>query len=100
MIHYTCDMCAKRINSEAEPRFRVLIDIEQMRPGEDDSDLEEEDDNDFDCKPNSGQENDEGIYRSFKFDLCRECAAAYLRNPLARSYIYSEMPRRLRFLDN
>ncbi len=96
MIHYTCDMCRKSIDTEADNRFRVLIDIEQMLPGEDDSDLEADlpgqlPFDEFELVP----QNEDGLFRSFKFDLCRECVEAYLRDPLAR-----KTPRRLRFMDN
>ena len=96
MIHYTCDVCRKQINSESEERFRVLIDVEQMRPGEDDSDLDNDFSGEFDAFHLGLDEAEEGdIFRSFKFDLCRNCAEIYVADPLAR-----KLPRRLRFMDN
>jgi hypothetical protein len=99
MIHYTCDLCGKSINAEKEDRFRVLIDVEQMHPGEDDSDLEREfaEDIGFDDMgliPEETEES-EGLFHSFKFDLCPACAGAYLNDPLGR-----KVSRRLRFMDN
>jgi len=97
MIHFTCDMCGKHIHPQNDDRFRVLIDMEQMRPGEDDSDLEGEylDDYDDFAMDDNYPEDEEDAYHSFKFDLCRECARMYLEDPLMR-----KLPRRLRFMDN
>ena len=101
MIHYTCDMCGKAVGSRDVERFRVLIDVEQRHPGEDDSDLDNEyqDYDDFEFEPGEEEEEEEEgeerFFRSFKFDLCRECAEIYVQDPLSR-----KVPRRMRFLDN
>jgi hypothetical protein len=99
MIHYTCDICGKPINSETDERFRVLVDIEQMRPGEDDSDLESEfseEFDDFDFELNGVHtEKGEELFHSYKFDLCRNCAETYMNDPLAK-----KVSRRVRFMDN
>jgi hypothetical protein len=90
-------MCGRTINGENEERFRVLIDVEQMRPGEDDSDLDGDYAEDFDeFRLDSGEDDgEENAFRSFRFDLCRDCAESYLRDPLAR-----KLPGRLRLMDN
>jgi hypothetical protein len=99
MVRYTCDMCGKPIDLEADERFRVLIDVEQMHPGEDDSDLESDFSGEFDDMLHEleGGEaaREESLFRSFKFDLCLDCASTYLLDPLAR-----KVPRRMRFMDN
>ena len=95
MIHFTCDMCGKSIDAEKDDRFRVLIDVEQMHPGEDDSDLENDFPDDFDELQLESEDSQEWLFRSFKFDLCRPCAEAYLNDPLVR-----KMPRRMRLMDN
>lgn len=99
MIHYTCDMCGKSLNPESEERFRVLIDVEQMRPGEDDSDLEHElpDVIPFD-ELEPIPEDQEGLFQNLKFDLCSECVQVYLQDPLAKRP--NPRPKHLRFLDN
>ena len=96
MIRYVCDMCGKSIDSENDERFRVLIDVEQMQPGDDDSDLDVDlpDEIPFD-ELDRIPENEEGFFKSFKFDLCPECAETYLQDPLSR-----KLPRRMRFMDN
>lgn len=99
MIHYTCDMCGKPVNSETDERFRVLIDIEEMRPGEDDSDLDYEFSDEFNEMEfelaGSKEKNEEALFQSYKFDLCRKCAEIYMNDPLARKKF-----RNVRFMDN
>ena len=95
MIHYSCDMCGKPIDADQEERFRVLIDVEEMRPGEDDSDLTSELADEIDNLHLGADDEEDGVFHSYKFDLCRECAENYMNDPLAR-----RTPRRMRFMDN
>jgi hypothetical protein len=97
MIHYTCDMCGKALDPESSDRYRVLIDVEKMPPGTTDDDLDSDFDEEFEqFSLDPGREEDEEEYlKSYKFDLCPECAEIYVRDPLAR-----KLPRRLRHLDN
>lgn len=97
MIHYTCDMCGKAMDPDSEDRYRVLIDVEKMPPGTTDDDLDSDFDEDFgQFGLDSGSpEDEEDFLKSFRFDLCPECAEIYVRDPLAR-----KLPRRLRHLDN
>ena len=79
MIHYTCDMCQKAINTQKEERFRVLIDIEQMRYGEDDSDLESDPRGqmpfeDFDPEPDGEDE----FFHSFRHSADNKIKAELL----------------------
>ena len=94
MIHYTCDMCGRKINKETDERSRIMIDVELILPGEEESDFDSDFDEDFDDF-GFESEDEEGYVQSFKFDLCRDCAEIYMRDPLAR-----KLPRRLRLLDN
>lgn len=95
MIHYSCDMCGKPIDADQEERFRVLIDVEEMRPGEDDSDLTDDLVDEIDDLQLGADDEDAGLFHSYKFDLCRNCAESYMQDPLAR-----RTPRRMRFMDN
>ena len=101
MIHYSCDMCGKPINPDADERYTVLIDVEQIYPGDDYpglsyefSEEDEEEEMDFDLDASQVDEED-AICHSFKYDLCVKCAENYINDPLARKVL-----RRVRFMDN
>ncbi|MEE9200757.1 MAG: hypothetical protein V3V45_04860 [Candidatus Brocadiales bacterium] len=103
MIHYSCDMCSKVIQSEEELRYVVKIEIYPA----DVDDVEDENGEFDDIKDDLAEFNLEGErepeedsdeedmeYKTLRFDLCSDCHKAYVRDPIfAKSY-------RSRFFDN
>jgi len=99
MIKYVCDMCGKPLLEDEDVRYVVKIDIYAAFEGsdspEDYDDLETVEDF-FDAVEDGddGQGGDDE-YVSFRFDLCPECRARFLKDPLSKG-----QKRRIRFSDN
>jgi hypothetical protein len=90
MIHYTCDLCKRELDPEADLRYVVKIEVSAVfdpvvRDDEDDRDhleeisdlLEHMEDVDCDCI-------DEQVHQKLRFDLCPECRRKFAKNPLGR----------------
>jgi hypothetical protein len=77
MIYFTCDICGRRIAAD-QKRYRVTIEVELRDAYEDDEDEEEFFEDDVEEVP----EEEDKSYQQFRFDLCEECAASYIANPL------------------
>ena len=87
MIHYSCDRCQRRIDTEEEIRYIVRIEIQatiDSVDSRDDADhlmeIEEilERLEEADC-----QELSEDVYQNRQFDLCPQCYSEYKKNPLS-----------------
>ncbi len=98
MLHYSCDLCKRPIDTRSEERHVVKIEVfqavEECRCDEVDLDdmdhLEEvqemleqieESQLDEDCNA-----FDEEATRVFRFDLCEACRTRFLKNPLGGSH--------------
>lgn len=96
MLHYSCDVCKRPIDTQADVRHVVKIEVFQAvddagacgasaccgEPAEDDDHLEEMQEllerlDDQDCAGLL----DEGTI-AMRFDLCDACRQRFLRNPL------------------
>lgn len=107
MIHYTCDRCRRRIDTDSEVRYSVEIEMKAVfedldypnsgqPPLDDDADhlmelheiLERLDEDD----PVPARTPDT---RQCQFDLCSDCYKVYCKNPLAR-----EVPVSIQFSEN
>jgi hypothetical protein len=90
MIHYTCDCCKRTINAERELRYVVRVEVyaaldSSADEAEDERDhlqeiqdiLERLDDAE---DPQIGDE----VYLQTRYDLCSDCRARYVKNPLGR----------------
>jgi hypothetical protein len=99
MIHFSCDRCGRRISSDEEARYVVRIEVEVVLDSshleafdEDDRDhlleihelLEQADDLAEPLMGSGGSERQ-------RFDLCEECHAKYLRNPLGKEIALKQM---------
>ena len=89
MIHFTCDSCARRIDTEREVRYVLKLEVyaatDQLdeATAEDDDHLEEvqrlvqqaidSEDPAFDV---------DAVYQQLRFDLCEQCRSKILENPL------------------
>lgn len=90
MLHYTCDCCKRLIDPERELRYVVRVEVyAALDPSTD----EEEDERDHlqeiqDILERLDDVEDEqlsdDVYRQNRYDLCSECRARYVKNPLGR----------------
>jgi len=88
MIHYTCDRCQKRIDTDQEMLFQVRIEISSVAPPEPQLDADEQQaarefmelDETIDELVGTGSESEDPTPLSF--DLCPECFTRYAQDPL------------------
>ncbi len=92
MIHHSCDVCKRPIDSQLDVRYVVKIEVyAALDPAMDELD----DDRDGlqevqdmmqrieDCDSDD-QVADEDVYQQLRFDLCPECRKKFLKAPLGR----------------
>ena len=83
MLHYSCDLCKRPIDSHSESRHVVKIEVfpavEEVSPNEC---------CDADCSADDGT-------RSLRFDLCEACRQRFVKNPLG-----SKSSKQLDFSNN
>jgi len=95
-IRYACDRCGRRLEPDDPNRFVVKVEVFAAA---DHLDITEEDlkrDHRAEIarilegldKMDPDDVEDQ-TYRAFRFDLCRDCHKAYLRNPIQRA---SDLP--------
>ena len=95
MLHYSCDMCKRPIDTHDEIRHVVKIEVFAMPDDEDSTadcsgDASPGDADHLDDVQELLDRLDDGAVnalldeqtRSFRFDLCSECRRRFLRNPL------------------
>jgi hypothetical protein len=91
MIHYSCDRCQRSIDTEAELRYVVRIEV-QAALG---ADVSTDDDRDHlleihEILERADDANDplisDEVYRRQRFDLCSDCYRAFLSNPLGHEH--------------
>ena len=90
MIHFTCDMCGKTLPADEDTRYVVKIEVyaacDPMDIGPDglqdhSGEIEELLDEMADL---DAEELEDQVYKTYRFDLCAACHAAYLKDPLGR----------------
>ncbi|MFM7561664.1 MAG: hypothetical protein ACKO81_01375 [Planctomycetota bacterium] len=88
MIHYTCDRCQKRIDTDQETMFQVRIEISSVAPPEPQLDADEQeaarefmdlDETIDELNTTAGETEDPA---PLSFDLCPECFTRYAQDPL------------------
>ncbi len=93
MLHYSCDMCKRPIDTCCEVRHVVKIDVFQAIDdtgggcdGCDDVDDFDHLDDVQDLLQRIDEQDlemlEEEVTRTLRFDLCDECRRAFLKNPL------------------
>ncbi len=87
VIHFTCDLCGKMLTPGEDSRFVVKVEVyaaydpmeitakTARTRGNEIEDLLDEMDRD-------AEELEDEVYKAFRYDLCQECHAAYLKDPL------------------
>jgi hypothetical protein len=87
MIHYTCDRCQRKIETEQETLYQLRIEIDSVAPPEPALDADEQAAREFldldetidDLNPSA----EEATGRTpLSFDLCHECFTRYSQDPL------------------
>lgn len=92
MIHFSCDMCGKVLLADEDTRYVVKVevyaaydpmeltskDLQNDRTDEMQDLLDEM----ADIDPEALEDQ---VYKTFRFDLCPECQAAYLKDPLGQT---------------
>ena len=87
MIHYSCDLCGKDLPT-GSPRYTVRIEIFAAAEADStDPDLLNKPDEIIQqmlekMEQMSLKEIEDGNYRIFRYDLCRQCQLRYLADPL------------------
>jgi hypothetical protein len=87
MIHYTCDRCQRRIETEQETLFQIRIEMTSVAPPEPALDADEQAAREFmeldetiDEMAHSNQDSEEP--EQLSFDLCSDCFTRYCQDPL------------------
>jgi hypothetical protein len=105
MVHFTCDLCGKDLTHTGDQRYVVKIaayagfDPNQITEDDLDDDhmeaiadlLHRQEAEGGSCSPDL----DAPAFKGFRFDLCPECHARFLKDPLNR-----ESMRLLNFSEN
>jgi hypothetical protein len=96
MVHFTCDLCGKDLTATGDPRYVVKI---EAFAGFDPTEITEEDlDGDHMEAVSQILQRDEAssaddmtapVHKGFRFDLCPDCHAKYLKDPLAKEFVRS-----------
>lgn len=87
MIHYSCDVCGTDLPAGA-PRYTVRIEVyAAAEQDEVDPDVLEEPEKVIRemldrTEQMSVKDIEDGNYRLFRYDLCRQCQGQYLQDPL------------------
>ena len=95
MIHHSCDICKRLIDSEQDVRYVVKMEVyAALDPALDEADderdgLQEVQDmlqrmEDSELGGDAGEVADDDVYQQLRFDLCPECRKKFLKAPLGR----------------
>ena len=91
MLHFTCDMCGKDLLVNEDVRYVVKIEVyaayDPMEITEEDLEkdhMEEISQLIEEMEDMDAEELEDGVYKSFRFDLCPMCQKKFIRNPLVR----------------
>ena len=89
MIHYTCDGCQRIIDSKADLRYVVRMEVyAAMDPvnsdGDDDDHLEEIQEILERMEDTDSDRIGDDVYQQLRFDLCPECQKKFLEKPIFR----------------
>jgi hypothetical protein len=91
MIHYTCDRCQRRIETEQETLYQLRIEIDAVTPPEPALDADEQAAREFldldetidDLHHTNNESSNESAEPTpLSFDLCHECFTRYSQDPL------------------
>ncbi len=90
MIHYSCDLCKRLIDSQDDLRYVVKIEV-YAALDQSESQADDDRDNLQDVQEILQRLEDaeddqlgEDVYQQMRFDLCPECRKRFAKNPLGR----------------
>ena len=90
MIHYSCDLCKRDLDSEEDLRYVVKVEIYAAY---DLMAIEEDDDRDHlqeiqdileRLEDAESDQIGDDVYQQMRFDFCPACRKKFLKNPLGR----------------
>jgi hypothetical protein len=90
MIHYTCDLCKRKLDPEDDLRYVVRIEISAafdpiISDDEDDRDHLQEIQDIIECLEDAESDQiGDDVCQQLRFDLCPECRRKFAKNPLGR----------------
>jgi hypothetical protein len=94
MIHHSCDLCKRLIDTEQDVRYVVKIEVyAALDPALDEADddrdgLQEVQDMLARMEESESDElTDDDVYQTMRFDLCPECRKKFLKHPLGREAV-------------
>jgi hypothetical protein len=93
MVHYSCDLCKRLIDSDEDVRYVAKIEVyAALEPsidndGEDDRDNLQEVQDMLQRMDDADGEMVEEVYQQLRFDLCPECRKKFLKHPLGREAV-------------
>jgi hypothetical protein len=94
MIHHSCDLCKRLIDTEQDIRYVVKMEVyAALDPALDQADDDRDGLQEVQEMLARMEESDNGelveddVYQSLRFDLCPECRKKFLNHPLGREAI-------------
>ena len=90
MIHHSCDLCKRLIDSEQDMRYVVKMEVyaaldPAMEDTDDDRDgLAEMQEMLARMEESDEQPGEDDVYQQMRFDLCPQCRKKFLKHPLGR----------------
>jgi hypothetical protein len=91
MIHHSCDLCKRLIDSDEDLRYVVKIEVYAALDPVENADDEDDRDNLLEMHEILERMQDvesaavgDDVYQTMRFDLCPECRRRFIRNPLGR----------------
>ena len=94
MIHHSCDLCKRTIDTEQDVRYVVKMEVyaaldPALDETDDDRDGLQEVQDMLQRMEETGTEgvSEDEVYQSLRFDLCPECRKKFLKQPLGRAAV-------------
>ncbi len=91
MLHYSCDLCKRPLDSANELRYVVKLEVYaafdplQVDDAEDDRDNLQELHEILERMDDAADEAiGDDVYQQLRYDLCPECRKKFVQNPLGR----------------
>ncbi|HYO24024.1 MAG TPA: hypothetical protein VEQ85_03660 [Lacipirellulaceae bacterium] len=94
MIHFTCDCCKRSIDPERELRYVVRVEVYAAIDSMEEDGAEERDHlqeiQDILERLDDAEDAEIGddVYHQVRYDLCNDCRARYVKNPLGRAMMH------------
>ena len=89
MLHFSCDLCGKELEPQADRRYVVKMEVyaasdphEITEDDLDDDHLESLSDLLQQIEENGGDDDLAPVYKQIRYDLCPDCHKKFLRDPL------------------